>query len=439
MLKLPLYIVCTCFMSMFYFPFEFNALPGMNTKKMMAAAAVVILFFHMVRQRNLTADRDFIYLSVLAGLVSLCGVISVTYNNTSDYAYATYITSAWVWWGAAYTACSVIRWVHGRIDIPLVVNYLVAVCFIQCCLALAIDLNPDFKQWVMNIFATGDMYFAKGNVQRMFGIGCALDVAGIRFALVLVTMFFLKMQRNGDPWYKDLFFYLVFFFILVVGNMIGRTTIVGVGVGIVYLLFLSLRQMRRIEQRYVNMWSRTFLILLVFIPIIVYFYQTNPRLRSNFRFGFEGFVSFIEKGDFNYSSNETLQTMYVWPDNIKTWTIGDAYFDNPAGADPYFTGEVTEGFYKNSDVGYVRFIFYFGLIGLAMFSFYMIQVTMICRQRHPEYRSLFLLLLIVHFIVWSKVATDTFLIFALFLCLKGMTSQRSQAEGREDKLVMSNE
>ena len=163
-------LFCLVATSMFYFPFEFNAYPGMNTKKAMAAVALVILLFRMVKQRNFTVSKEFIYISILAGLVSFCGMIAVTYNNTTDYAYATSITSAWVWWGAAYTACSVIRWVHGRLDIPLVINYLAAVCFIQCCLALVIDLNPAFKQWVMSVFATGDMYFAEGNVQRRFGI-----------------------------------------------------------------------------------------------------------------------------------------------------------------------------------------------------------------------------------------------------------------------------
>lgn len=416
-IKPLLVLFCIFTTSMFYFPFEFNALPSMNTKKILAAISLVLLLFRMVYKRNLTVSKDFIYISILASLVSMCGMLSVTYNNTTDYAYATYITSAWVWWGGAYTSCAFIRWVHGKLNKELVIYYLVAVCFMQCCIALAIDLSPVFKQWVMSIFNTGDGYFAKGNVQRMYGIGCALDVAGIRFALVLVAMFFMKMQREDDRWYQDLLFYFVFFFIVVIGNMIGRTTIVGVAVCLFYLAFLSLRQIRRIERRYIKMWLHAVLMLIFFVPAIIFFYQTNPRLRKNFRFGFEGFVSLIETGKWRVSSNETLKNMYVWPDNTKTWIIGDGYFDNPVATDPHYTGEITEGFYKNSDVGYVRFIFYFGIIGLVMFSFYMLQVGMVCWRRHPEWGSLFLLLLVVHFIVWGKVATDTFLMFAPFLCL----------------------
>jgi hypothetical protein len=134
------------------------------------------------------------------------------------------------------------------------------------------------------------------------------------------------------------------------------------------------------------------------------------------RFGFEGFFNYFEKGKFDYTSNETLKNMYILPDNPKTWIIGDAYFNNPKMIDPYYTGEVTEGYYKNTDIGYLRFIFYFGVIGLLMFSFYFIEVGKTCMQRHPEWKVMFLLLLLLHFAVWAKVSTDLFLAFAPFLC-----------------------
>ncbi len=410
-------IACMLVMSMFYFPFEFRAFPGMNTKKILAAIALVILFFQLVRKHELRMDKDFLFLSVMAGLVGMCGVISVTYNNTEDYAYATYITSAWVWWGGAYTACQFIRWVHGRLTAELIISYLTAVCVMQCCLALAIDMNPDFKRWVVSIFVNIDMDFLTKNEQRLFGIGCALDVAGIRFALVLAAMMFVKMQKESTKWYADFGFFLAFFFITVVGNIIGRTAIVGLVVGFAYLGLVSLRQLKHVEMRYWALWRRALFILLIFVPLVVYFYQTDLRLQKNIRFGFEGFFSLVEKGRWEVTSNERLKSMYVWPDNPKTWAIGDGYFDSPSSTNPYYTGEYTKGYYMNSDVGYVRFIFYFGLLGLVMFSIFMFCVTMVCRKKLPRWKSLFLLLLAVHFIVWAKVATDTFLFFALFLCL----------------------
>lgn len=59
--------------------------------------------------------------------------------------------------------------------------------------------------------------------------------------------------------------------------------------------------------------------------------------------------------------------MYVFPDNLKTWIIGDGYFSNPYNTDPFYIGTRSRGYYMGTDVGYLRFIFYFGLIGLSAF------------------------------------------------------------------------
>ena len=63
--------------------------------------------------------------------------------------------------------------------------------------------------------------------------------------------------------------------------------------------------------------------------------------------------------------------MYVFPDNIKTWIIGDGYFANPGDTDPYYVGPLGGAFYKSTDVGYLRFIFYFGVLGLFAFVLFL--------------------------------------------------------------------
>ncbi|MBR1801488.1 MAG: hypothetical protein IJ767_08395 [Bacteroidaceae bacterium] len=422
-------IFCIAVTSMFYFPFEFRALPpGMNTKKLMAAAALVILLWKMVQKQELKADKSFFYLTILAGLVSFCGIFSVTYNSTEDYAYATYITSCWVWWGAAYTACQVIKWVHGRITWVHVVNYLTAVSVFQCFLALAMDQNKPLKQFVNSIALQEDLVF-KGNVHRLYGLGAELDVAGSRFAAVVIMIIFvLATTKIQKRWYEYLIYLLAFVFITVAGNMIARTTLLGIIISLAYLGFLTIRQTTNVERNYTRLWKWIFGVLVVAIPLAVYSYNTNPQIRKNMRFGFEGFFNYFEKGSFSYDSNETLKNMYVWPDNLKTWIIGDGYFNNPVAVDPYFTGEITEGYYKNTDVGYLRFIFYFGMIGLLTFSFYFIEVGRTCIHKFPQWRMMFLLLLLLHFTVWAKVSTDIFLCFAPFLCIDNETEDLEDDE-----------
>ena len=70
-----------------------------------------------------------------------------------------------------------------------------------------------------------------------------------------------------------------------------------------------------------------------------------------------------------------------------------------------------------TDVGYLRFIFYFGIMGLVLFIYFFWRVAQICVRRFNSYEILFLMILAVNMIGWVKVSTDIFLVFALFLCV----------------------
>ena len=84
-----------------------------------------------------------------------------------------------------------------------------------------------------------------------------------------------------------------------------------------------------------------------------------------------------------------------------------------------------------TDVGYLRFIFYFGTIGLLAFCAFMNYAAKLCARNLPRYKVLFGLLLISNFVIWLKVATDIFLVFALFICVANMY------EEDEDRLLHS--
>jgi hypothetical protein len=70
-----------------------------------------------------------------------------------------------------------------------------------------------------------------------------------------------------------------------------------------------------------------------------------------------------------------------------------------------------------TDIGYLRFLFYFGIIGLVTFIAFFCKVAKVCSERFPKYATMFMLVLSINMIVWLKVATDIFLVFAIFLCI----------------------
>ena len=416
-----LLIIGVALTSVYFFPFEFKFIRGINTKKIMAALGLVVLGLRLAQGKgpgNGMVQKDFFWLSVYAVIVSLASLFSVVVNGTPDYAYASYIMSFWVWIGGAYAVCRYINWLHGKLSIPLVGNYLVAVVVFQCVMALWMDLNPTVKDFVDTYIEQGQDFLNSSKVHRMYGIGASLDVAGIRFSCVLIIIAYLIccLEKTRDRKYLP-FYLLSFAIITVIGNMIARTTTVGVGIGLAYIFFSSWERGLKISWKAQRVWKWIAMTLIIAIPLSVYYYNNDETMRKHIRFAFEGFFAMVEKGKWETASNNTLEGMIVFPETMKTWIMGDGYFDNPIITDPYFIGKFIGGYYMGTDIGYLRFIFYFGLIGLLAFSNFFWQACKVCYQRFKGTTFLFVMILLCNFIVWLKVATDTFLVFALFLCI----------------------
>ena len=403
--------------SFYFFPFEFTFLPGVNTKMAMAGVGLVLLGLQLGKARNQLFSKDMVTISAYALMVSLTSFIAVTLNETRDYTYVSYIISMWVWLSAAYVAVSVMRKIHGYVSVELVCNYLIAVCVFQCVSALLIDFVPSFRNIVHDyISGTRELYHES---ERLHGIGALLDPAGSRFAVVLTMIAFLAIRIADNVKRTQILWYLLaFLLIAIVGNIIARTTTVGIIIALAYLLYSTGLHRLTINKRtgYFILWLGG--VLLVAIPLLTLLYHTNEQIHDNLRFAFEGFFSLAEKGRWEVSSNEVLKSMIVFPDNPHTWLIGDGYFEDPTERDPYYTGRNFFGYYMQTDIGYLRFIFYGGIPCLLAMAVFIWKSGRIGMRKFRDYSMLFWLLLAVNFTVWLKVSTDIFLAIALFLVMK---------------------
>lgn len=393
--------------SSFLFPFGCTFLPsGINTKIVMAVLGLFFVFRDM--KRSLDIPVYLLNLLVISGVFSCIGLFSVFYNETSDYAYATYIISMLVWLSAAYTFILSISQVHGYVSLRLIVNYLVVVCVLQCILALIIEYYLPFKYlvdtYILQVAAETDFL---NDVDRLYGIGAAVDPAGIRFAAVLILISVI-LNIDTDLSLDTIILYVFAFLVIVaVGNLISRTTTVGALLAVGCLIYSSGILTLQIRSRGLVI-SGVLACGSILIFMIGYFlYMDMEDVRDLLRYGFEGFFNWVEKGEWTTSSTEKLNTMWVYPDNLKTWMIGDGLFADPFG----------NGYYKYTDIGYLRFIFYCGITGLLLFSFFFIYVARIVTELFPTYHMAFFLLLLLGFLVWVKVSTDLFQFYALFLAL----------------------
>ena len=401
--------------SLYFFPISFTAFPSQNTKNLLGALGVVFIFMTFVYKRSFSLTSDILILFLLGAAVSIISYVSITYNQTPDFSYVSFIRSMLIWFSGAYVVGVLIWMVHRRIDAELVMHYLVAVCVFQCTMTMLIAFVPAVKLFV-------DAHVEQGqglldDLGRLYGIGASLDVAGSRFSAVLVGMAVL-IEKNKETWsrFSLILYILAFIVITVIGNMIARTTLVGVIVALAYLLIRVFRSMMHKESYRQGRMIGTWLIVIALaIPLGITLYNTSKEFSEMLRFGFEGFFSYFESGEFETDSTAKLKSMIVWPEELRTWIIGDGYFENSRNDINYLGDATDRGFYMGTDIGYLRFIFYFGIIGLIAMSAVVIHSGLIGIKYFPEYKNLFLLAILINFLVWLKVSTDILLFFYLFV------------------------
>lgn len=398
------------------FPVLLVWFPGLTMKTAMAPLGLVMMFVNLVRQRHPVLDSGFLLVTIWAAAVSFMSFVSITYNDTNDNSFTGYFISMLVWICAAYVAVSAIKVVHGTVSVKLVANYLIVMCVAQCVLAFVISQVSFIENLVNSVFLTGGEEMTKG---RLYGIGASLDIAGLRFMAVLAIIIYMVTHLSEEEEKKYSLLYIAAFFIIaLIGNMISRSTVFGVFISLAYLIIASFSRDRQTDLMR-RIWKKFLLLTgaLVFGAIVLY--QTNSSFRNSMHFGFEGFFSLYEKGQWEVSSNKSLIWMLknIKPENTRTWIIGDGYCGDPNN-DPYYIGSQPKGgYYMGTDVGYMRFIFYFGILGTLIFMGYFYQVACVCGRYFPKYKDMFFLILLCNYIGWIKVSTDIFCLFALFLVI----------------------
>ena len=365
--------IITILTSFFFFPFFFTFLPSVNTKMILAALGLITFVIDRSNNHTQFFENKLFRISIGALGVSFCSFLSMTINNTPDNSYLSYIISMWVWLFAAYFCVYLMRQVHGEVSVETIGYYLVAVALLQCTLGMLINYFP-FINNAVNSIVTGEKYMI-GIEGRIHGIGCALDVGGGRLGAILIILAYVILQsiKRQKAWWVFTGLLGSFFYILVIGNMIGRTTTVGAAIAIAYLIF-SLCSDRKIEVTSIRSFlSIAGLVVIIGVIICVGLYNVSPEMHKLLRFGFEAFFNYFEHGNFETNSTNMLSEGMIFPDNFRTWIIGDGYMASGSN-DPYYVGPADYGFYMNTDAGYSRFIFFFVLIGFSSFILFFIIV-----------------------------------------------------------------
>lgn len=218
---------------------------------------------------------------------------------------------------------------------------------LQLILSLFAFFNSSFFDLLFSVFpqnlGSGDL--DEFNVLRMVTLGTPFFGSAVLSSIVLL----LLSQHINNTKKTNPYLLSIFIIISILSILSARTAIVGVFLSLI-LILSNLKN----NYKYILISLPIFIILYYFINN----FSSDSRANDIINFGFE-FIYNYKDSQASESVDGVSKMFSVLPDDLKTWLIGDGYFK--ASNDL--------AYYKNIDIGFLRVIFNFGLIGLFVFIY----------------------------------------------------------------------
>lgn len=417
-------IVVFLLMFCFVFSIQFAFLP-LGTRALLGVVGFVYLFvrklpvlWNILLTKKLFVNKYIFSIGLSLLLIAVTATFASFVNGTNERLFMFYPISMGLIFLGAYLVSDVMRRVYHRLDFGLISSYFIGVVIVQLLISLTMFFAPEIKSFVAVIVQFDEMVLSemlKEGGFRLMGFGVQFFAAGIIncFTLLLIVVR-MKYYVKG---FKDMFWLtLSFIFVTAIGMMMSRTTMVGAGVALGLLLLgvkINIRHLRL--SKFFSVVKSLLVLVMFMIPLWLSLPEDMKNsLEKAGEYGFEMFVNYAEKGEATTASSNQLKTMYdTYPTEPNTWIIGDGWF-----ADPIHEGS----YYMRVDVGYLRLLFYVGLIGLIAYFNY--QYQMIRYFNHLTYGkyklftiAVFVLLLILNL----KGFTDFTQLMSIFLFIPRQT------------------
>ena len=255
------------------------------------------------------------------------------------------------------------------ISFYVITRYFLMTLVVQSVIAIVMFVNQPICLFLFDLQGIDltsrviKMYFGV----RLIGLGCFYFGAGAIYGLGLIAIMpFMLKAKNKQQLIKLILLYV---YIFIVGIDFARTAMIGCVFSIVYLIFCIL--IPKMCNKVFLVFRQFIIYLTVFGIALVFIYTSSPKLQEDYGdiidFGFEAFINLVENGELSTASSDGLTEYHlsIWPQNQKTYYIGDMRWTKG------------DSYYSDSDVGYVRLLFYFGVPGVILFLLYQYSIVRI--------------------------------------------------------------
>jgi len=375
---------------------------------------VVAAAFVVLANRFLTVRRDVLKVSIAFLLLFIPITITSLVNFRFDVWVTQYVILLFIHFIAAYFLVWISRSVDAEFSVNNLICYILAATVANSLIAISMFFSPPINNFLLaiqNFDDQSDMVIEEVLSLRLMGMGVGMFfMGGIIWGLALLFIAYLlrKHSMEGRSIWKLV---CLFGFVLVVGTFIARTTLVGAGLAAAYICWPKRWDLTFSRASLHRIGAFFGLLLLFGVATVAVVNYRFPDLLDSAIVGwaFEMFISAGNDDAFTTQSTQHLETMFVWPDNFKTWLIGDALFNDE------------HGYYMGTDVGYLRLIYYFGLVGLSVFfgaQFFLFRkIAALYRQSSMTLLMIFMAVYVLALNIKGFADVNAFMFLLLWLAV----------------------
>lgn len=341
-------ILCVILLFSIIYPLKFVFFPYLSSRVLMGLLGLAP-FFKKNTQRILNGKSNNIYGILIA--ITLMSLIALLINGTADTTFVTFPITVILIFSACNFTLSLIKRMTGSVTVEKVIYYFVWAVNIQMFFVVLFLAVPSLKDVLQGILTEELRELPEERTTilsfRVTGFGAAYFGAGVVNSIAVLLSVYQIVRKN----FKDCrFYYLSLILIFIVGNALSRTTLVGFIIAFTYLVFAY-------PKGFIRSFIKTSPLIVILLVFAIPKINLSDDMEQQARFAFEIFYNYFEEGSLETgSSNDLLNSYSIQPTGLKTWIIGDGRFVGN-------TGETT---YMETDSGFMRLIFYFGVIGLFL-------------------------------------------------------------------------
>lgn len=259
---------------------------------------------------------------------------------------------------------------------------------------------------------------------RLIGVGdTRFATAAVNYGFMIWAVLLLRHYQYGRIGRFSLYSITIITLFALAGILSGRTFFILLLITIPYVFFLKGCKFRHTTK---ELFITLIPVIIFGLTVFVYLFASNDQLVS---WAFELFINMGDSGHIESESTNQLKDMYIFPSTLATWFIGDGKTNNEYG-----------GFYMGSDVGYIRSIFYWGIIGTIIYLY--IQYKMVRKAiystQYKAYRVFLAFIFIFLLVYWLKDLYSIEKIICLLIMVQAMSNRISKQRKKSNYEVHNN-